>query len=261
MQIIENKLSKALAPFDKQVTESEEPLDKGYRIWLLSAAKGQGKTTIWLNAITRPESPWHKLFDRIYMISPTAEGDDKLSDLISELKRHGAFWDKLNLKNTTAMIEALKKNNEIFINAREPQTPQQRRQGILGKLLHNRKPHNLVILDDCIADMPGSMEKSDINKLFTTNRHFMTSVIVTTQKYNKLNPLIRCNADYISFWKTQNRREWDTLVNDLTVSEETIHRYYDLATGEPHSFLHISFTSGSPLFYQKFSLIKDGKSS
>ena len=40
-------LTKSLAPLDKQVKISEEPLDDSIgRIWILSASAGSGKTTI-----------------------------------------------------------------------------------------------------------------------------------------------------------------------------------------------------------------------
>ena len=71
----------------------------------------------------------------------------------------------------------------------------------------------------------------------------------------KLNPTIRNNIDTLSFWKTANQKEYDTLEDDLNVDAKTLKRVFDFATEEPFSFLHITFNAGQPLFFKKFDRI------
>jgi hypothetical protein len=249
-------LTKSLVPLDKQMKVSEEPLDDTVgRIWLLSAMKGSGKTTIWYNVLHNKASPWHNLFDKIWMISPTAKGDDKLKPLIDELQESGQYWDHLSEKVMLEVYDCIATFNHDFKTEREPQTLQEKRLGIIPPLKHTRKPRNLLIFDDCMADMPSSTQKSVVNRIFTTSRHFLTNVIVTTQKYSKLNTTIRANADYISVWKSNSKHEVETLEDDINVKKDIFEKAYKYATDEPYSFLHITFNAGHPNLFKKFDRI------
>ena len=96
---------------------------------------------------------------------------------------------------------------------------------------------------------------SSVNKIFTTSRHFKTNIIVTTQKFSKLNTIIRANADYISVWKSNSKHEVETLEDDINVSKDVFERVYKFACGEPYSFLHITFNAGHPNFFKRFDKI------
>jgi len=114
-------LTQALVPLDKQMKVSEEPLDDTIgRIWILSAMKGSGKTTVWYNVLSDKKSPWYKLFDKIWMISPTAKGDEKLQPLVSELQRDGQYWDELTEKNVLTIYKEIEDFNHRFETEREP---------------------------------------------------------------------------------------------------------------------------------------------
>jgi hypothetical protein len=266
-----NPLTKSITPKDNAVKLSNEPLDDGYRMWALIAPAGCGKTTVLYNVLHNKESPWHKLFDKIYMFSPTGENQEYLQPLINELKRTGQFYDILNETTLSDCLTHLEQFNKDFVEAREPQTrdmkameDQLKRQGVkredmpdsvIGKKLHKRKPHNCIIFDDCLNELAKSTEKSIQSKLWTRNRHFYTNIAITSQRYLKLNPTIRNNLNMISFWKTANQREYDTLEEDLNVDPKTLKKVYDFATNEPYSFLHITFTAGQPNFFKKFDRI------
>ena len=266
-----NPLTRQLAPHDHAVKLSEEPLDDGYRFWALVGPKGVGKTNVLYSVLENKASPWHKLFDKIYLFSPTAENAEYMQPLVKELKAAGQFYHELNEKNLTECLDNLEASNRAFMNKRHPQTREQKaqeiallRQGvkreeipdsILGEKVHKRKPHNLIIFDDCLNELAKSTEKSIQARLWTRNRHYFTNIALTTQRYLKLNPTIRNNLDSISFWKTANQREYETLEEDLNVDPKTLKRVYDFATREPFSFLHITFNAGVPLFFRKFDRI------
>jgi len=253
-----SELTKTLVPLDSQMKVSEEPLDDTIgRIWILSAMKGSGKTTVWYNVISDKKSPWYKLFDRIWMVSPTAKGDEKLEPLVSQLKKDGQYWEQLTEKNVMDIYKAIEDFNHRFENEREPDpTGWYARHRQLPPLKNHRKPRNLLIFDDCMADLPSSTQKSVVNRIFTTSRHFKTNVIVTTQKFSKLNTTIRANADYISVWKSNSKHEVETLEEDLNVSKGVFEKVYKYATDEPYSFLHVTFNAGHPNFFKKFDKIQ-----
>jgi hypothetical protein len=266
-----NPLTKSITPKDNAVKLSDQPLDDGYRMWALCMPKGTGKTTVVYNVLHNKESPWHKLFDKIFMFSPTGENQEYLKPLIDELKRSGQFYDVLNEANLTDCLDKLQSFNMQFMNAREPQTRKMieqeqilKRQGVprdempddvIGKKLHKRKPHSLIFFDDCLNELAKSTEKSIQSRLWTRNRHYYTNVCITTQRYLKLNPTIRNNLDTISFGKTANQKEYETLEDDLNVDPKILKRVYEYATAEPYSFLHITFNAGVPKFFKKFDPI------
>jgi hypothetical protein len=268
---IPNPLTKSITPHDDAVKLSNTPLDKGYRFWALIAPKGAGKTTTLFNVIENKQSPWHKLFDRIFMFSPTGKNQEYLQGLIKELESSNQFYEELNEENLTDCLDKLTSFNQAFLNQRKPQTREQKaqeevlkRQGVkredmpdsvLGEKVHKRKPHSLIIFDDCLNELSKSTQKSIQNRLWTRNRHYYTNIAITSQRYLKLNPTIRNNLDTISFWKTANQREYETLEEDLNVDPKTLKKVYDFATKEPFSFLHITFNAGHPKFFKRFDEI------
>ena len=117
------------------------------------------------------------------------------------------------------------------------------------------KPTNLLILDDCLSALPMSQQKSRINDLFVNGRHMKLSTWISTQKYNKLNTVCRSNADLISWYPTDNAKEFQTLADDWSIDPVRLRTLYDFATNEPNSFLHISFVPRRPTFFKRFDRI------
>ncbi len=249
LSIKPNPLTKELAPFDNQVNKSAEPLPKGHIIWALIASKGGGKSTLLLNALTRKSSPWYKIFDNIFMVSPTAQRDNKFDKIVGELETENKYYTDCTTENIQEIMDKIQEFNDDFIKKQEEANEKRKKKKPI------EKPNNLVIFDDCLADLPSSTQGSPINKLFTTSRHLKTSIIITTQKYNKINPLLRNQIDIFSIFNTNSKREYDTIVGDLNVEPDKFKRYYEFATNEPFSFLHINVFGGKPKFFKKFDEI------
>jgi hypothetical protein len=232
-----NKISKDLKKLDNQVIRSDDPLPKQDIVWIVNGGKGSGKSTMVLNVL-RSKNGYKKFFDNIYLISPTAVRDPKFQSLCEELDRDNKCYSTCDDDTVDEVINRLKEFNEQFDEEEE-----------------GRKPHSVVIFDDCLAFLPKSTQRSRFNELITTSRHLKTSVWILTQKYNKVNPLIRANMDLLSFFRTNNKLEFKTLEDDVNVDENELKRIYDFATDEPNSFLHISFFGGKPTFYRRFDKI------
>lgn len=245
---IKNPLSDKLYSLDSQVQKSDEPLPKdcGHLIWSVIGKKGTGKSTLMLNAL---KIHYKKYFDNVYLISTTAEKDDKFSDLIEELAHDGKYFSDCTVEIVQEILDKLEAYNG----------------GVPGK--HKKKVRNLVIFDDCLHLLP-KQTKGGINQLFTCNRHFKTSVWVTSQKWNALNTLIRSNCDLHSFFRTDSKQEYETIKNDMNINPDLFDSIYNYVfeqndndnciTGPSDNerpFLHISFCGGKPAFYRKFDRI------
>jgi Mg2+ and Co2+ transporter CorA len=234
----ENPLSCDIAPLDNQVKKSDDPLPLGNLIHIFCGKRGSGKSTILLNLLKRKTSPYHKSFDNIYLVSPTANRDEKFDKLVEELIEDDKFYDKLDDTVIDKIIEKVTSFNDEY------------------KKEHPKKqPRNLLILDDCIHMLPTSTQHSSINQIFTNGRHMKLSIFLCTQQLTKLNRLIRTNADLLTFFPTDNKKEFETLSDEWSIEPKLLRDIYEFAIDGNNSFLHISFCGRKPMFFKKFDRI------
>lgn len=233
-----NPLTDDIMPMDNQVIKSEDPLPLGNYNYIFCGRRGSGKSTLLLNLLKRKTSPYYKQFDNIFLVSPTAGRDEKFSKLVEELKEDNKFYDTLDDNIIDEIVERLNDFNKSY------------------KKEHPKKiPRNLLILDDCIHMLPSSTQKSSINQIFVNGRHMSLSTFICTQQLTKLNRLVRTNADLLSFFPTDNAKEFQTLADEWAIEPKFLQSVYKYATERPNSFLHISFCGRRPLFFSKFDRI------
>ena len=230
-----------LKALDKQVIRTDEAIPKGSPfIWIISGRKGTGKSSLLLSALKTKQTKGGlaKFYDNIFLVSPTASHDIKFSKLVSELEEDQKYYDILNENVMTEIMDKIKAYNEDEEN-------------------QNKPIHNLLVLDDCLASLPAGTQKSAVlNNLFILSRHFRLSIIVTTQKYNGLSRLIRTQADLISFFRTDNKKELKSLLEDVNVDDALLENLYNFATGDDkNSFLHINMLSNPVTYYKNFDKI------
>ena len=77
-----------------------------------------------------------------------------------------------------------------------------------------------------------------------------------SQKLNAIPQLIRAQARCISFFPTLNRREEETLINEINIDDKLFKQLIDFAgTGDDHPFLHVKLGQGKPIFFRKYDKI------
>ena len=188
---------------------------------LISGRSGSGKTNLMMNLMTRKEF-YKSYFHYILVFSPTAgEFDDmyKLLDLPDE-----------NIQN-----DFTKDDLENLITKRKDLI---KKKGIewVGK-----NSRVLLILDDIIADRNFLMSEQAL-KMFALLRHYLCSVIVMTQSYNKIPRALRlnCNATMI-FPSSQS--EVEVLIDELTpanIKKREFEKVIDFCTSGRYDFLYIN---------------------
>jgi hypothetical protein len=274
-----NPLTEDLNAFDSQVKESEDPLpSEGSQNWLICGRVGTGKSTLLLRAITSSKSNWSagKNFDLVFLCSPSAKHDDKFQDLVQELMNDGRYYDTFDEKVLDEILESIDTYNYQYkedVNeykaskkaGDDPNGPYYSREvgrDKKGKPIIKRiytkpiLPRHLLILDDVVNDLPKTQQKSKINALFCNFRHKKLCIITVSQIYNKLNSIIRRNANMISVFHTDNKKEYEALQNDLCIDNKEFKKIYDFATGDKmNSFLHIQLCGAKPLYFKKFDRI------
>ncbi len=255
-KVIENDLTKDLGALDNQVKREDTPLPKANVIYIISGMKGSGKSTLALNLLKKKSSPYYKYYDNIFLISPTANRDSKFDKLVDELKNEDKFYNELNDEVINDIMERLNNFNDEYKEAleEEEEEPKKRKN---KKQTMRREPANLLILDDCIHALPKANSSSALSKLWTTSRHHKLSIWVMVQKYNKLPPLLRTQADLLSLFCTNNRQEIDTIISDLNIDNDRFNKLFNFVCKSPSDFLHISLFNGQPRFYKKFDRIEE----
>jgi GTPase SAR1 family protein len=230
-KVIKNRLTQETSKqIDNQVDSTSNPFPER-REWIIGfvGRKGSGKTSLIVNLLN--SSVFKKRYNNIVMFSPSKR-DEKLKQLIDELDADGKYYEKLTNQSLTDVMDNLNEYNDEF------------------KEKHGKKkiPKNLIIIDDCLADLPLSSQKqSAFNKLMVNHRHHHTSVILSTQKFKSLNNIARNNLDGLISFRTANEGEVDAMTEEYGIDKEL----YLNATEEPHSFLYTHFFDSNKKTYFK----------
>ena len=234
-------LTDALAPFDSQVVFDDKPLPLKPCNYGIFGRKGSGKTNLFLNLVTRKESPWYKHFDLIFLISPTADRDDKMKELVKDIGPD-QYFKRLCNETLETIINAIDAYTEDF-------KKKKRNKG--------KKPAYLIVYDDVIHDLVRKKDTYLICMLATQNRHRHITNVYLLQKYNTYLPtVVRSNLDCISYYRTDNKGELEAFIKEQNQDEEALMEMYRFSVSEAFSFLHINMYSPKARFYKRFDEIQ-----
>ncbi len=229
-------LTKAVEAKDDQENYKEDQVfAKNHFLYLVIGKKRSGKSTLALHLLDTPEKVggFKKKFDKIYLISPTAQHDPKMSDLVDELQPEGQFYGDFNDTIQRQLMTQIAQENAKY----------------KGK---KKQPHHLVIYDDVMALLPCNRQKHQAFNLFMTNqRHFKCSAMILAQRLSGLNALVRSQADVVSYFRQDNPKEDKIFEETFGVPKSCILK----CTKEPHSFLTVDFLHDVPKIYKKFDQI------
>jgi predicted ATPase len=200
--------------FDNQCTELHPW--KQPRVTIILGGVGSGKTTILMNILNEISND---TFHRAIIFSSNRL-DSKMVDTISEdVELYGADKTKLDM-----II------GEI------------RQDALSAKKSKKKIPKILLVLDDVAGD--GNFfnsNKSLFNNFILSTRHYNTTVILTTQKYKLIPPVIRVNAN-IWFITKISPEERKQIFRDLPFPKDVLEKAYSLATSNNFSWLQINLS-------------------
>lgn len=231
-------LNRILKPLDHSFKRGEDPLllANNSSVQIISGRRGAGKSTLLL-CLLQSKKAYRGRFDNVYLVSPTAATDAKFERLVGELQAEDKFFDKLDQPTVEEIFERIQSANDEGRRQKRPV-----------------KPLHLLILDDCVCDLPKS-RSSVLDRIVIQSRHHNVSLIITSQKYNLLNRTLRANADLISFFPSLNSKEVASFQEDLNISPHVFYKLYNKATDSQNSFLHCNLLAFPPRFYRCFERI------
>jgi hypothetical protein len=189
--------------------------------WMLSGSSGSGKTNLAMNILTN-KNLYGKFFHCILVFSPTAGKYDDSYAVLNLPKEN--FIEKFD----NGMIEKI-------IEARKDKIDEK------GGEWVSKNERMLIILDDVIADRQ-FLESPDALRLFSLLRHYLVSVLVMIQSYNKLPRALRNNCNAICVFPAL-RSEIEVIKDEVAPAEYTKKEFEELlkyCMDEQHSFFYIN---------------------
>jgi hypothetical protein len=234
-------LSSIIHSYEQAVHRADDPmlLQNNSCVWIISGRRGAGKSSLLLSVLGS-ERAWKHRFDNIFFVSPTASLDRKFGDLVSELERDGKYSDSMSEAFIDSIFERVQYDNQ---RASEHPNPK------------HRTSRHLLVLDDVAVDLSKS-NSALLNRMVIQSRHHKLSIVILTQKYMVIPPIIRANADLISYFPSLNSREIAGMQDDMNIDKRIFGQIYRVATSDPHSFLHANLLAFPPKFYKNFDPIQ-----
>ena len=225
---------------------------------IITGPSGSGKGILLQSLIS---DIYRDVFARVYVWSPSVSIDPNWTpvkryietELKVDTEKEKCFFDEYKPEELNAVIT---RQHEI--------TEYQKKNG--HKQLHSI----LVIVDDFADSKEFSRNSPLLNQLYVRGRHKGCNIITATQKFNALSPIIRVNSRQLFFFRLRNYKEIETMVEELSavlIKKSTVAdaknlaeakklslEVYNIATGEPYSFLFINLMKAdvNDMFYKRF---------
>jgi hypothetical protein len=234
-----SELTKALAPYDNQVLQDKSILPLRACNIAIIGHKGCGKSNMMKCLIEKKESPYNKHFRKIFLISPTARKDDKMCEIIEDIGED-QYFEELTNDVLDSIISTVESDSEKY-KAKYPKKP---------------APQYAIIYDDVIHMIKGKNART-VDRLATQNRHMAITNFFLLQKWNTFLPtLVRSNLDCIMFFRTNNKKELQSFLEEMNGDEEMLSKLYEYATCEPYSFLYINMYGTPVRYFKRFDEIR-----
>lgn len=246
------------------------------QLHLITAPRGTGKTYLMSKIILAGLE--ENLYDRIFLISPTAVSNkkqiqdlniaeedifeptiDAIQKVIHEVENERDEYQSylidlhlyeslLNDKHTNYTDADLEVIDAFMVDGKLEKPTYKRK--------NPRRPQCILILDD-ILNTPVMSNGSSINRLFTINRHIAPmeeggalglGVIVLTQTYSTtqgqgLSRALRENLTELSIFQNKQDKQLEKMISEFggAISEEKFRKAYDTAIKNDFDNLTISF--------------------
>ncbi len=186
-------------------------------VMTLVAPVKSGKSTIIGNLLLRF---YPNAWDTIFYWSPTADQDKTTKSFLKAFEDNDKqditiFKHHEDLMNIDTYID--------LIVQEQKNTPQTERKRIL------------IVIDDCVG-----YKMKNLNYLCSRHRHSNISVLVSTQVYRRLDPIMRINSTAVVICKVSNNKEFFKLEEEILENIPNYLEHYNTATAKKFDFLYFN---------------------
>lgn len=186
---------------------------------LICGKSGSGKSTLLQNFLTE-ERFYKDYFDKTFLISPTANGDDVQRSM------------NIDPKYVCTDLDEAPEFIETILNAQQQK---------LDKSSADKVPQYCIIFDDVIGNTKFMNEKA-FTRCFYQVRHVNCTTFICTQHFKRVPRVCRLQANFVFFFEG-SQTEVDTVAEEFAppnVHPDTFKTIVTNATSEDYSFLTIN---------------------
>ena len=103
-------------------------------------------------------------------------------------------------------------------------------------------PEYLLFVDDCIEHLKNAGRVKGLSALITKSRHYNINLIITSQYYTAVSPVIRTNIKNIVIFGT-NSKEIKKISDEHSLFDDfkTFKKFFQALTDEPYSSVKINY--------------------
>ena len=199
---------------------------------IIVGKSGSGKSVLLYNLLMREEFyDKYKYFDKIFLISPTAEQDDVQKAL--KIPDSCVFTD---LDEATIALRTIEAHQEAEIK----------------KVGSGKARKFCLIFDDCVGHRK-FMNSPEFINAFIKARHYNITVIFLSQHFKRLPKICRLQASFLVFFAISNT-EAQTVSEEFSppgVNAKEFLRLIDDVLTEPYQFLTIKMKAPWPTRFRK----------
>lgn len=205
----------------------EEPLISPYEapFYIIVGSPASGKTALWIRMLTNKDNHfWNKRYDKVYVFSGSLNTIEQL-----DLPENQVFSE---VKEDT-LKDIIEYNTE---------------------LLNKDSTHRaLIIFDDLVNQLNDKKLKPLLLTLLYNRRHRgMFSVVIITQKFNRLDLKYRGQANGYFIFKPINKKEINSIFDEIVdVDKETFDKITKHTWDKRFNFLFINKNKAPQEAYHK----------
>mgnify|MGYP003650892954 CR=1 FL=1 len=208
-----------------------KPLPQSLNFFMLLCGRpGSGKTTLILNLVAKRGKMFNQKFDRVYVFSPSL---GTLKDNPFESIPDDQFFTELDVEILETVLEDINGSGDKV----------------------------LFIMDDVVNDIKksGALQRL-VAKILMNRRHLSgaggsVAVMMTTQVYNKIPAPIRKTASHIFIYHTRNKKELDTIFDELIlIPKKEFYKILNYTFDKKNNFLYININKDfNKMFHKNFN--------
>ena len=176
------------------------------------------KSTIISNLLLN-DNFYNDLFDNVYVISPTASQDATSRFLVD--KYDGSVFNEYS----DELIEQILRRQKSFPK--------------------DKRPLVMLVIDDCLGMIP---KNALLWHLSSRYRHYNVCMVITTQAFKRVDPVLRVNASHVLVcWNLADvevekiAAEYGSL---LGTDDDFTRTYRQRVQKDPYSFLYLNMDNG-----------------
>ena len=216
---------------------------------LLVGKRGSGKTVLCKKIIR----DLHVKKRNRFIISPTINLDDTLHSYFYKENRFNKYDEDI-LDNVIDLIaDERKQADEKFYFRKDEDGDLIEIKSRIGVKNPNYEEY-LLMLDDCIEALGGGAKPRALAQLCTRHRHHKLNMILTSQYYTSVSPIIRVNMMKFYIFAT-NKKEIKKLSDEHSIFDKTrqFEEYFREITDKPYQPFIINY------FYPNKKIYDDNK--